>query len=182
MKMNHIKKYWIPILFILVNTTCSDENNPVNPPLEKVLFSTSFEKNGQPSGDGWRITSGLANNFSTDAPDSGGSYSLVLEAGWNGGTAEIQIPALTQYSNYQLSFYSKFHHFEGRAFLSQIRDGNVISEKSVSIIDTTWIAYSLSANFSLMQGDSLKVTLYGGLTQLISGETYFDLCKLVAVD
>ena len=180
--MNHLKKYWLPILFILVYTACSDEDHPVIPPPEKVLINTSFEKNGQPSDDGWRINSGLTNNFSTDVPDSGGSYSLVLEAGWNGGTAEIQVPALTQYSNYQLSFYSKYRQFEGRAFLSQIRGGNVVSESSISIDDTTWNAYSLSANFSLMEGDSLKVILYGGLTQLISGETHFDLCKLEAVD
>jgi len=181
--MNQLKKNWILLLVILVNPGCSEEDNPVNPPVvDKVLFNTSFEKNGQPSEDGWRINSGLVNNFSADVPDSGGSYSLVLEAGWNGGTAEIQVPALLQYSNYQLSIYSKFHQIEGRAFLSQMRNGNVVSENSVTINDTTWNAYTLSANFSLMEGDSLKVTLYGGLTQLVSGESYFDLCKLDAIE
>ena len=162
---------------------CSEEKNPIiPPPVDNLLIETSFEENGQPSSDGWKITSTLSDNFSTDVPDSGGSYSIVLEAGWDGGTAEVQVPALFQYSNYLLSFYSKFNQLEGSATLSLIREGNVVSENSVTIDDTTWSAYSLPANFSIMQGDSLKVTLYGGLSQLIQGQTNFDLCKLVVVE
>jgi hypothetical protein len=180
--IDQIKNYSILVLLFLMNYGCSEDDNPVNPPVEKVLLNTSFEENGQPSAEGWKIISGLSDNFSTDTPDSGGSYSLVLEAGWNGGLAKIQVPTLLQYSQYQLSFHSKFYQIEGRATLYLIRGGNVVSENSLTIDDTTWTSYSLSANYSLIQGDSLLVTLYGGYTQLLYGQTYFDLFKLEALD
>lgn len=183
MKSIQINIVWIFIAIILVIQGCSGEDNSVNPPVvDKILFNTSFEENGQPSSKGWKIISGLTNNFSTDVPDSGGSYSLMLEAGWNGGLAKIQVPALLQYSRYQLSFYSKFYQIEGRATVYLIRGGHVVSENSVTINDTTWKPYLLAVNYSLSRGDSILVTLYGGFTQLLYGQTYFDLCKLEALD
>jgi hypothetical protein len=182
MNRNNLKKYLILLLFIIFNYGCSEEENPINPPEGNLIINTSFEKNGQPSSDGWKVTSTLPNNFSNDVPDSGGSFSLVLEAGWVGGFAEIKVPALVQYSNYKLSFWSKYSAFKGSATLSLLRNGTAIKENSVTVNDIVWGNYSVSDTFSVVQGDSIMVQLSGGYAQLLPGETYFDLCKLEAFE
>jgi hypothetical protein len=166
----------------------AQDNNVSNNKLIKLLnvypclLNSSFEQNGQPSSDEWKITSTLPNNFSNDVPDSGGSFSLVLEAGWVGGFAEIKVPALVQYSNYKLSFWSKYSAFKGSATLLLLRNGTAIKENSVTVNDIVWGNYSVSDTFSVVQGDSIMVQLSGGYAQLLPGETYFDLCKLEAFE
>jgi len=178
------KKFLLIILsslFLLWN--CDECSTCTNPPDEedKILVNTSFEKNGNPSTDGWMISIALG-YFVTDTPTGGGSYSIALEASNPGGEAVITVGALTGFNVYRLNFFAKFENISSSATLSFIRNGTVSKEKNISITNTNWTSYSIKDTFQTNVGDSIRILFRGGIIQLLSGRTYFDLCKLEAVE
>jgi hypothetical protein len=46
------------------------------------------------------------------------------------------------------------------------------------VADSTWHHYSLLDTVTANAGDSLVITLSGGSSQLQTGTTYYDLCRL----
>jgi hypothetical protein len=182
MKYELISLFTIFILFALLTSRCTKEENSVNPPSGIAILNTSFEKNGFFSAEGWALPSN--SDSSTDAPTEGGKYSLVLESNWGPELyAEIKVPVLTQYNNYKLSFWSKSTGgVDGRAVLSLLRNGSTIKSQSTTINNSTWRSYTVSDTFSVAQGDSFLVQLSAGINQLFTGYTYFDLCTLEAVE
>jgi hypothetical protein len=186
MKINFLINVTIILLVTLFISSCSKEENSVNPPTSgNYLINTSFEKNGFFSAEGWTLP--LQSDSSTDVPPNGGKYSLLLQASWGLELyAEIKIPVLTQYNDYKLSFWSRStgitNGVYGRAILSLWRNGSVIKSQSTTVDDNTWRSYSIIDTFSVTQGDSFLVQLSGGTSQLLPGNTYFDLCTLEAVE
>jgi len=179
------KKFLLIILsslFLLWN--CDECSTCTNPPDEedKILVNTSFEKNGNPSADGWNISSPPFGDFVIDAPTDGGTYSVALDAGNPGGEAAITVNALTNFDIYKLSFFAKFENINGTAGLFFIKNGVVIKNSNITITDTSWTLYSITDTFQTSTGDSIKVLFRGGITQLLPGKNYFDLCKLEAVE
>ncbi|RLC51598.1 MAG: hypothetical protein DRI23_04660 [Candidatus Cloacimonadota bacterium] len=180
------KKFLIIILsslFLLWN--CDECSTCTNPPDEedKILVNTSFEKNGNPSADGWNISPPPLGNFASDAPSGGGTYSVALEANNPfGGEAAITVKSLTDFDIYKLSFYAKFEKIYSTASLFLIRNGRVSKENTVFVTDTIWTLYSITDTFQTSAGDSIRILFRGGTTAVIAGKTLFDLCKLEAVE
>jgi hypothetical protein len=167
----------LPVLFF---SGCAEEKT-TEPPDENTLLYSSFEKDGQPSADGWSLPTG--SKFVNDVPSGGGNYSLELPASQPPEEyAEIKVPVKTQFNNYQLTFQAKHEGIEGRAVLSLVRDGSVIKSAGVLVDGIIWRSYSFTDTFSVAAGDSFMVQLTGGITQLLPGKTYFDLCRLRAIE
>ena len=185
MKFNFVRLLSIFILFTLIIYSCTSEDNSVNPPSGNSLINTSFEKNGYFSTDGWILPA--QSDSSKDVPANGGNYSLLLYSNAPPEVfAEIKVPAMTQFSDFRLSLWSKSigvtNNVYGKAILSLIRNGSVIKSQSVTLDDISWRNYSIEDTFSVAENDSFKVQLSGGVNQILGGSTYFDLCKLEAVE
>ena len=167
------------IIFII---SCSNNENSVNPPNSTTLFSTSFEENGFFSANGWSLP--LNSDSSTDIPQDGGKYSLLLNSTSPPEEyAEVKVVVMTQLNDYKLSFWAKSSGgIYGKAILSLVRNGSIIKSQSVPIDDISWRSYSIEDTFSVVENDSLMIQLSAGAEQLLPGKTYFDLCKLEAIE
>ena len=184
MKIKLIIFITISILMILFISSCSEEESPVTPPAGNILINSSFEKNGQPSSDGWTIPAG--SKYSSDVPPNGGKYSLLLEPNWGPEIyAEIKVPVLDQYNSYRLSFWSKSSGVTsgiyGKAVLSLVRNGSEVKSISKTLDNIVWSSNILADTFSVASGDSFLVKFSAGQSQLFPGETNFDICTLEAV-
>jgi hypothetical protein len=185
MKYKLVSLFALIILFAMLTSSCTKEENSVNPPSGIAILNTSFEKNGFFSAEGWTLPSN--SDSSSDVPVNGGSYSLVLKSVSPPQVfAEIKVPVLSQYNNYILSFWSKSTGVSsgvyGKAILSLLRNGSTIDSVSIIVQDINWYDYTISDSFSVAAGDSFLVQLSGGTSELLPGKTYFDLCTLEAVE
>lgn len=168
------------MLFALFMFSCTEEKT-TEPTDENLLINTSFEKNGRFSSEGWTLP--VQSDSSSDVPSGGGSFSLVLEATQPPEAyAQIKVPVKTKFNKYKLSFWSKYSVIEGKAILSLLRSGSIIKSTSITVADIIWQSYSIQDTFSVAAGDSFMVQLTAGITQLLPGKTYFDLCKLYGVE
>jgi hypothetical protein len=163
---------------------CTEEET-TEPTDENLLINTSFEKNGKFSPDGWSLPA-LADS-SNDVPTGGGSFSLQLEASQPPESyAYIKVPVKTQFNNYKLTFWAKStgvtSGINGKAIFSLLRNGSSIKSLSIVVDDIIWKSYSIQDTFSVASGDSFRVELTAGFSQLFSGKTYFDLCQLQGID
>jgi hypothetical protein len=185
MKIKLFDYFIFSILITFFISGCSEEEKSVNPPSGNALINSSFEKNGQPSSDGWTIPSG--SKYSNDVPPGGGSYSLELESNQPPEVyAEIMVPVLTQFNNYKLSFWSKSSGVTsgiyGKVILSLLRNGSEVKSISMTLDNIVWSSNILADTFSVALGDSFAVKLSGGVSQILPGKTQFDLCILEAVE
>jgi hypothetical protein len=185
MKFNLVRLLSVFILFALIIYSCTSEDNSVNPPSANSLINTSFEKNGYFSTDGWILPA--QSDSSKDVPANGGNYSLLLKASWFPELyAEIKVPVLSEYNNYKLSFWSKSSGVTsgvfGRGILSLLRNGSTIKSKSITVNVNNWRSYTIIDTFDVAEGDSFLVQLTAGISQLLPGDTNFDLCTLEAIE
>ena len=177
-------KILVVFLFALFIYGCTEEET-TEPTDENTLLYSSFEKNGKFSSDGWSLPA-LADS-SNDVPTGGGSFSLQLEASQPPETyAYKNVPVKTQFNNYKLTFWAKSSGvtsgINGKAILSLLRNGSVIKSSSILVDDITWKSYSIQDTFSVASGDSFRVELTAGISQLFSGKSYYDLCRLYGID
>jgi len=168
------------ILLALLISACTNDE-PTEPTDENTLLYSSFEKNGKFSSDGWSLPA-LADS-SNDVPTGGGNFSLLLEASQPPEVyAQIKVPVKTDYNEFKLTFWSKYSVIEGKVILSLVRNGSVIDSSSIMVDDIIWKSYSIQDTFSVAAGDSFMVQVTAGISQLLPGKTYFDLCRLYGID
>ena len=172
------------ILFAFIIFGCT-QDDPTEPTEENTLLSTSFENNGRFSAEGWTLPD--LSDSSNDVPSGGGVFSLELEASQPPEVyAQIKVPVKTQFNKFKLSFWSKStavtSNIYGKAILSLVRNGSVIQSASISVDDIIWKDYSIQDTFTVATGDSFMIQLSGGIAQLLSGRSYFDLCTLYGIE
>lgn len=176
------------IFYILLITTilvlgCAEEET-TEPNEDNLLYETSFESNGSFSTDGWTISA--ASKSSNSTPPGGGSYSLEINATDPPEVfSTFRVAAKTQYSINRLEFWSKASgvssNVYGKAVLSLVRNGAELQSSSISIDRIDWGTFTLQDTFAVAAGDSFLVKLSGGMNQLLSGKTYFDLIQLQGI-
>ena len=177
-------KILVVFLFALFIYGCTEEGT-TEPTDENTLLYSSFEKNGKFSAAGWSLPA-LANS-SNDVPTGGGNFSLLLEASQPPESyAYTKVPVKTQFNNFKLTFWAKStgvtSGINGKAILSLLRNGSVIKSSSILVDDIIWKSYSIQDTFSVASGDSFRVELTAGKSQLFSGKSYFDLCRLYGIE
>lgn len=167
------------LLMTFIVVSCTED--PTEPTEENTLLYTSFENNGRFSADGWTLPA--LSDSSNDVPSGGGNFSLELLASQPPEVyAQIKVPVKTNYNEFRLTFWSKFNVIEGKAILSLVRNGSIIDSSSVLIDNIIWQSYSIQDTFSVVTGDSFMVQFTAGISQLLPGKTYFDLCTLYGVE
>lgn len=172
------------VSFTIIMIGCNQED-VVNPPASNILLNTSFEKDGKFSVEGWTLPS--STDSSTDVPPNGGEYSLIIESSQPPEVyAEVKVPVLSNYNRYTLSFWSKSNgvtnNINGKAVLTLLRNSAEVKSVSLTLDNIIWEDHSITDTFSIVADDSFIVRLSGGMSQLFSGKTNFDLCRLEAVE
>ncbi len=190
------------LIFLAAATTyqCSSTTKPSEEKpssrWRNLLVNSSFEFDGSPSDSAWypsrikcsgRIRD-LLEFISSDAPPNGGSYSMRLPAYMPNPRGECFCaintiaPAPAGTHCYRLSCWLKPHQAWCGIVHLQIKHNDTlltIMNPSVSIEERLdWYYYSRIDTITSEIGDSLVVTLLGGVNNFIFASTKFDLCKL----
>jgi hypothetical protein len=157
MNFEMLNKFLFVFFLLFIICSCNEEE-PTAPTEENLLLSNSFEKNGQPSSEGWTLPSG--SEYSTNVPPNGGSYSLVLEATQPPEEyAFIKVPVKTEYTIDQLTFWAfssgVSSNIYGRAILSVVRNGSMVKSRSIVVDGIVWKNYSIRDTFNVAAGDSV---------------------------
>ena len=154
---------------------------PPEPPSGTNLISNySFESNGTPSLQGWETTDTSVVRFSPDIPSNGGAWSIYIETTSLPAARVRTAIAMPQGTYlYRLSTWAKRNNnFGGGMFLIF----NSAIRKDLPIEDTTWTLYTINDTLTTVVGDTVIVALTGGGSELITGRTYFDICKFERLD
>ena len=179
--------FWTLLLIIACNNKETNDNI-VEPkePLNEILLNSSFEKDGQPFNDGWYIRNESLENYSTDVPENGGQFSLVLKGdtlGLPGQAARIILPAIMGNNIYKFSFWSRRQGSWGEVNMYiKTSDTSGYFTRSALVLDSTWTSYSFIDTIQTDEDDSLVFIIGGEHAWLPDGKVYFDLCKLEKIN
>lgn len=146
-----------------------------------LLLNPSFESNGTPSLEHWSVQDTSLVRFSPDVPPGGGSFSVSIEANWGpSGFVRTAVPVPAGAHRCRLSWWGKkTGQIYGGANLGIQKSDTLILFPKVSYTsDSTWTEYSSLDTITTEAGDELVVTFFGGVSQMQTGTTYFDLCSL----
>ena len=184
-----MRRYSFPyfVALALIITFCSC-NNPTEPgttiPIQ-LIPNSSFEIDGGPSLEGWRISDTAAVRLIEAAPTNGGRWSLRFEASpFPGGYAYFIAPAEQGKHQYRFSLWVKRSgNTLGAAGLSfNPRDTRSVLLNILPISDTVWTFHSFLDTIAANAQDSIRVLSIGGNNEEGPGQSFFDLCKLERLD
>jgi hypothetical protein len=170
-------------ILLLVFCSCTQYVEPDDPqPESKTLIFTSFESGGTASLDNWISPGPPIVKFATDVPPYGGKYSIFLKAREIGAYVYKTVRALEGTHNYLLTFWSKSTEDPGSLEIYLKQDGDKVDKKREVIRKAEWTAFTIEAEFTASESDSIEVMLVGSLYTVPQGFNYFDLIKLVNLD
>jgi len=161
--------------------TCFTNTSPQN-----LIKNTSFECDGQPTGQYWYKNytelTGDSSTMSQDAPQGGENWSLPLIGSGNDGNdwAYIYITGQLGTGIYTLSLWMK--EKDGwpiaRAALQVISKSQFSQGKYVDSDSTNWKLYTLTDTLTTQPSDTIIVSLFAGAGGPLWGSALFDLVQL----
>ena len=84
---------YVCILAVIVVNSCNNSTEPDLSPVS-LVSNPSFEVNGKPSLNGWKIMDSMSVRLVEDTPSGGGRWSLRLDASaFPGSAAYTMVPA-----------------------------------------------------------------------------------------
>lgn len=174
-----MKAIFIVLLILLVFAGCNSDVKTISgvdgeSTQNNIIFASSFEANGEASWDGWINPGPPVVKFASDAPASGGKFSIFLKAEEAGAVVYRKIAAEQGSHNYELSFWGKATEDPGKLEFIILRGNEKIALKRVIVGDNAWTEYKIKADFTAVQGDSLMIYLGGSAYTVPQGFTYFD--------
>jgi hypothetical protein len=164
-----------------IMTGCSGDSIVDGDNSGNLLLNSSFEQGGVFSLAGWQVFDTSAVKSSSDVPSNGGSYSVSIDAVWGlQGFIRTAVPAVPGTAIYQFSSWAKAVGSAGmgKMDLGLKQADSTHALKGLTVADSIWHHYSLIDTVTANAGDSLVITLSGGFSQLETGTTYYDLCRL----
>ena len=190
----------LPVLLLIpIIVGCEKETET---PVVNLIPNGSFEINGQPSLDGWKIFVNPRHDTTGEiaemAPLNGGQYSLGLKTYYShfipdpegegfltethNGKAETWVTGLKGTIPLQLTAFIKGSEGSSSIGMKHIRGGQVIDSKvfEESVIDK-WTAYTLTDTFDLVSSDSIFIQLTERPAH-VSAIGYYDLVELIRLD
>ncbi len=178
-------------LFLLIIIKCNTNKTPlsstdtddINSP--NLILNSSFEENGHQSLKYWYVDSTQIPYFDNDVPSGGGKWSIYLEASWYGPlpkSPSYLLPLSSGEHILDFSLWGKYKSVCGAAFLIQKNKDKQNIVGQIRIEDKNWTKYSLRDTVQLDANDSLIVLLYGGGSEVVTGETHFDLVEVKLID
>ncbi len=184
MRITKLTQIW---LFVMMVIFSCDSNEALTPELENNLIENpSFESESQFSLDAWEVVNPNLVNASNDTPVDGGEWSVRINADW--GPEEFQpqvcttIPLSPGQHKYTFTCWAKYKNISGVIRLKIVNPDTSFTHNSIAIQDTMWAEYTLSDTVTLSATDTLSISLSGGFTHVVAGETTFDLCSFEIVE
>lgn len=181
-----IISYSVVILLLSLLIGCGD--TPTGPRQESggnLLPNGNFEKNGEPTLEGWQATSEDSANLTEDAPPNGGKWSLFRETEWLPAPLGLLSEPLTGFQNndiLRLSGFVRAVGVYGGGYIGLLVGSG--SNRSMSKIITTseaeWTFLSFDDTLLVTERDSIWVVLDALSTEIAEDPTgaLFDLISL----
>ena len=166
------------LLFALLSSRCSDSIiSPINE--NNLIPNPSFELNGVSTVAFWFVNMPSLVNFTNDTPPNGGNWAISIDVLWGSGNDVITTIKIPEGTNiYKFSFWSKYSNKPGYAELLLDAQDSLYQINRIIVDSESWKNYSILDTISSVSGDSLQIKLSGGFSNIVPGNTYFDLCTL----
>ena len=146
-----------------------------------LIANSSFESNSNFSLQDWNIVLSAGSiDSARDAAPGGGTWSVMIhDVGGFPPVGHIRFtaPAPMGTHVYRFSLWAKYFRDAGSASLSLKRPDTLYDLRSIRFSDTLWTLYGSIDTVTTSAGDSIRVTLGGGLG-IVGAKTFYDLCNL----
>jgi hypothetical protein len=172
------------VLLALVLPSCAKPVvGPIPQPAEELILDGSFEHNGEPTLDGWRITNSSVTTLVREPAPGGGEWSLGLEADWAPTTGFVTMPVLGVRDGdvLRLSAFVRAVDAEGGGSIALSVGpsyGLRNRAKWAHSSSTSWTRLSVQDTVLLTPGDTVWVALSSFQTEITRRQGRFDLVSL----
>lgn len=173
------------LLLGLLQMSCSKSVvGPIPGPAKGSILDESFERDGRPTLEGWRVVNPSVTILVPEPAPGGGEWSLGLEADWAPTTGLVTrpIPGIQDGDVLRLSAFVRAVDMDGGGSISLsvgprygLRGNRV---KRAFAASTSWTLVSIQDTVPLAPGDSVWVTLSSFHTEVTRRQGRFDLVWL----
>jgi hypothetical protein len=163
--------------------SCGKSVTAPGPAREFSTLEWSFERDGQPPLEGWRIGKPSLASLVRESPPGGGEWSLELVADWAPtlGFVTRSIPGIRSGDILRLSALVRSIGEGGGSIMLSVGPGYGrhwnLPRRAYST-STSWTLVSVQDTVSLAPSDSLWVTLSSFNTEIVARRGLFDLVTL----
>ena len=163
--------------------------SPTQPPVGETILEWSFEQDGQPTLDDWRVTNPSLTSLVPEAAPGGGKWSLELTADWapTTGFVTLPIPGIHDGDVLQLSAFVRAVGPEGGGLIG-LAVGKAVGPgyqwhhaKWMGTTSTSWTNLSVQDTVSLSPDDTMWVVLSSPNTEITRRVGRFDRVALTRV-
>ena len=148
------------------------------------ILDSSFERDGQPTLEGWRITNPSLTSLVPDPAPGGGEWSLQLDADWapTTGFVTVPLPQIRDGDVLRLSAFVRAVDAEGGAVIG-LRVGPSFGGRAKWAYSggTSWTRLSVQDTVSLAPGDTVWVVLSSPHTEITRRQGRFDRVELMRI-
>jgi len=181
----HLPATIVAALLTLMQLSCTKSVvRPIPQPAEELILDGSFERDGKPTLNGWRITNPTVTTLVREPAPGGGEWSLALEADWAPTTGYVTMPILRVRDGdvLRLSAFVRAVDADGGGSIAlsvgpsyglRLNRGKWAYASS-----TSWTLLSVQDTVSLAPGDTVWVALSSFHTEITRRQGRFDLVSL----
>lgn len=180
----HILAIFAAALLTLQLSCSKSVVGPIPAPPGELIFDGSFERDRQPTLEGWRIANPSVTTLVPEPAPGGGEWSLGLEADWapTTGYVTMPIPGIRDGDVLRLSAFVRAVDADGGGSITLsvgpsygFRQNRA---KRAATSSTTWTYLSVQDTVSLGPGDTVWVALSSFDTEITRRQGRFDLVSL----
>jgi len=157
---------------------------PIRQPAQELILNGSFERDGEPTLKGWRITNPRVTTLVREPAPRGGVWSLALEADWAPTTGYVTMPILGVRDGdvLRLSASVRAVDAEGGGSIALSVGPSyglrLNRAKWADASSTSWTRLSVQDTVRLAPGDTVWVALSSFHTEITRRQGRFDLVSL----
>jgi hypothetical protein len=181
----HLPATFAAALLALIQLSCTKSVvGPIPQPAEELILDGSFERDGEPTLKGWRITNPSVTTLIREPAPGGGEWSLALEADWapTTGYVTMPIPGVRDGDVLRLSAFVRAVDAEGGGSIALSVGpsyGLRLNRAKWSYASSTsWTRLSVQDTVLLAPGDTVWVALSSFHTEITRRQGRFDLVSL----
>lgn len=184
MQSRLISRIAISLSVSIMNICCQQ---PVDATESSIIFTSSFELDGQPSINGWRLPPGENyTSFVDQAPPEGGKWSLRLSPGRppSEGYIEKVLSGINRTGIFKSSVWTTTNdQIQGSSVsLSQIRNNETINANTTSNFTYEWAKIILIDTLEIIPSDTIIIKLSAGGAEISTAIILFDLVTFEQVE
>jgi hypothetical protein len=173
------------VVLALVQLSCTKSVvGPIPQPAEELILDGSFERNGEPTLEGWRITNPSVTTLVRDPAPGGGDWSLALDADWAPTTGYVTMPILGVRDGdvLRLSAFVRAADAEGGGSIALVVGPSyglqLDRARWAHTSSASWTRLSVQDTVQLAPGDTVWVALSSFHTEIMRRQGRFDLVSL----